>query len=176
MTIPNKDIMLELLLAGKLGNHTPVWWKLEDLKASGFPGPVAIRYKMPGNVWERGRPTAEIPQRVLELKRCGLSEWLMFFHAWPPDGTLALNFEVVRSENYIELYWSRNANLNAGETQHYTGAQAMCFLRWYIGDESLDALKNIWDDFPTCVIHCTYHTAPTGLNGDRLVVWEARDY
>jgi len=174
-TVPDKHVMLELLLKGEFGNHMPVWWRLEDLMTSGFSGPVAIRYKIPGNLWQQGLPTEEIPQRVEVLERRGLHQRLMYFHAWPPYGTLAMNFNVIRSGGYWDMDWSTNPNLRVGQ-RHCAGSVAVATLRSVCGDESWDSLHEVWGRYPNSAIDGTYHCIAAGVGESQLLIWEVRNY
>lgn len=174
MKISNKIQMVSLLTRGDLGNSTRIWRKKEDLYSSGFTGLVAIRYLRPGNHFQEGIYTSEIPARIGQLKILGLSENLMYFHEWTPPESLVLLCHLVRSERYCDITYTENKNIRI-DARDESGISAVSTIKSICGNENYEKLVEINSKYPDSVIEFSYHNKAVANNSD-MIIWEVRNY
>lgn len=193
MQIVSKEQWLDLLLRGDLAiNTTRTWDTVRELVSSGFPGPIGIRYKEPDKIRQRGYQMVEVPNRVVQLIASGLKINLMYFHEWPPSGTLRLNGQMTTDpslrtefgEPFVNLTYSRSDGSVWNDPHYAEGESATQLIVDLAGAKEYYALLDLAQRFPRdqltgiqpCVVEFTIHSIPTGRLQRHTVIWEIRNY
>lgn len=181
MEIDSKRRMFQLLDSDLLGNHTRIWWTPEELIASNFLGPVAIRSTQEFTKFKPGMSTEACLAYYRELtENCPTTNLVdkssLIFHEWPPEETrIAIcHFGYKAWDQIPELVWSRERNIN--DNQHVVGGriQPIVACQEIIGYYNWEKVQRLLDLFPLHMIEFTVHSQRVGILDEDIVFWEVR--
>lgn len=198
LLIPDRDKMLELFFAGRLGNVPIPFQTIEEAKASGLEK-VAIRErthpgKPPNKRFTRGDvAVATLEKTIRELVAQGADRSRLYFNQFIPFEWIILVGEVAmvpREQAGID-YYSRSSEvlcLNyawhprrvlrevlAEEPNDIYGAEAEQLLRTTLG-QSYNKLEEYLYKFSGAAIEFLWADRPVGTLGERLCFLEVRHY
>lgn len=167
--------------AMEFGNRGHSWDTLDEVFASGLPGPFAIRYRVPGSRWCRYNiPREHMSDAVQKFLLEGALPELMEFSPMQPDDKLLIQGEVLIDHRGLCLAYSherkpmRVAMRNAS---HLFGISAVCLLRRFLDHASYDDLTLLAERYHRHVIEFGTYACKVGVVPRRnTVIWEVRLY
>lgn len=179
--IRSKAEYYELFERGVLGNRTQTWPSLKHLIWSNFRGNVTVRYKGVDSRFHQ--PNCTVPQAVAFCNSAIQqgAKWENFtFAEAPPDRVRIFQGEVMRSDRYLNLYYSTLAlpmrEALRREGQEVQGLRAVLLLRSNLDPADYDWLWELFDTYPDAVIELSTFLWSTGTLRRRTIFWEVRNY
>lgn len=196
--VTNKSEVTDLAIEGAFGNSGLVWGSYEELLQSNYRGPVAVRYRRPGQWCKYNVSFNSISDIVDDWVKKGALRKYVFFNQMMeyPSGALGVKIqgEISRPEFHQpdrcinwDLYYSyvnepmRPALQKAG--QHAYGLHAMAIVRYYLCPSSFEDLMTIFDKWPGAVVEFSTFSRRVGIVkgrhtnfGRNTVFWEVREY
>jgi len=177
--IANKAQFYALHHAGLLGNRPQSWETIEELRASGYRGPVTIRHR---NINTR-LCAYGIRHDALEpyILSSGKPANEFNYHAPPPDDRLTIQGELMRSARSWELIYSRwklpMRVAFAKNVEYASGVGALAIIKQYMCPNSYGDVQDIFDQYDGCAIEFTCFECSTGhLPNRNTLIWEVRHY
>lgn len=181
--ILNKTAMYDLLDSGSLGNTLPMWRTVEEVRESGYTGPVGLRIRRGsgGGRHEYNIPFACLAERIDAWVRDGIARDSIIIQQMAPHTEHGLiNGEVIRTPLGLELFYSRvrlpMKEALAVEHERVVGIRALTILRYFLDGSSLDDLMELMDLWPTSAIEFSAFDIPLGIRHRNTIIWEVRDY
>lgn len=190
-SIATKAEVIALEMQGAFGNRLRSWRTLADVKESGFPGFIVIRYLEAGAPWCRyGVTIPEAEKLVADFCQQGAQAEKFFFNEMGvtrkgPDR--CFQGEIMRGETGYYLFYSEaNLPMRAAlkdHGKHATGLTALNLMRANLCPSSLEDLNALWDLWPNAVVEFTVFPPKCGAVegratnfGRNTVFWEVREY
>ena len=168
--------------AGEFGNRSPTWDSLDDwLRGNYDGGPFHLRNRVAGGhtAYDVVPESAIIEAR--KLLKLGVKFSDIYVSAMAPTDKTVLQGEVQRTHNQLELFFSQlrfpmREALEKDGRQCY-GLQALCWLRGYLNQKSLDWLMYLLDTYDDHVVEFSAYSVCWGTEpGFNTVYWEVRQY
>jgi hypothetical protein len=183
----NKDDMWRRWQAGEFGNKPRVWLSLAELSASGYTGPVVVRYKAASAKWVAYHvPAAEVPDKVAEFVADGADPRLFAFNESVPDPLITLQGEYLRNPPSIpgqmpgQLHYSLVPGTHRGSLRdhgrHAGGLEAQGILRRWLDAPSYEWLMELSELYPDHVVEFSTFSRSLGDLRWNTVFWEVRLY
>jgi hypothetical protein len=180
--VRTKSEFLELAASGRMGNQMPSWPSPEEAVASGYRGPVMIRYMEPNSPFMRPDiPMDEVPSEIVRLVALGAAREKLYLTHMTPSCGRRINGELWRSPSGLYLNYS-TSQAHLRESLHESGrhaerSAAMAVLRATCDPDSVDDMLLLLDRHPDSVIEFTSYERPMGtIPGRTVVIWEVRNY
>jgi hypothetical protein len=181
--VPTKKECYKLFESGSLGNKPKTWSSYEEVLADGWKGKVTMRSKA-GMARKNVRycvPLDKIPYEIEEWKKQGMKEKDISFNETMPDEHIAIQGEIMKSENGIYLLYSTlKTQMNTAlkeKPEHAFGLKANILLKENLWPSSLADVEALLDLYPDSVIEFSaYEIAVGNLPGRNTVIWEVRDF
>jgi hypothetical protein len=185
MVVSSKSVNYRLYESGAYGNKLRTWKSLGELERSRYSGRIVMRYKGMGGGSQFPRlgeqlTFDEVVAAIRDWRRLGASEDDIRFNEAAPDGALLIQGEVMRSTDYLSLFWSREkttmrrALRNARQSY---GLSALFLLRQNLYPSSMDDMEILLDEYPGAVIEFSAYGCAVGNCLHRnAVIWEVRNY
>ncbi len=156
---------------GLTGNALYVWHSVEEWRASGYGGPVALRSTTPGGKFMPFITLAAIRRTFVA------GQHMICAHA--PDDYLTIQGEMQRSTSYLDLHYSTVPGLTMREAlpkygKHTSGLMALHLLRSHADAASYDDLWDLLDTYPGAVIEFSTYPFPVGRCNRNTIIWEVR--
>jgi len=180
--LSTKAEAIALWQSGALGNKLLSWPSVPEWRESGYAGNVVLRYKGTGGGGWCAYDVA--PEEVSEVLAEGQSQGAelsrIYVNEFCPDLGLVLQGEVMQSEQYLSLRYSRvpkPMRVALSEEQHHVdGLGAVLILKSKLDAPSWDALNELLVEYPGAVIEFSTWDGPVGDRGWNTVFWEVRHY
>jgi hypothetical protein len=174
-----------LWTAGAYGNRLRAWRTEGEWRASGFSGPISVRYLGAGGgpcVYDV-RPE-EVPEVLSDLRRRGFDPELVTFNEGAPDDRVVLQGELFNGVVGGEVDRFECSTVRAKmrealrrERRVLTGVATRAVLRDLLSPGSWDDLNHLLDRFPDHVIEISVYSRFLGNTPRRnALVWEIRSY
>lgn len=181
MNVPDKATFYRMQEEGRFGNRLRHWQTVEAMEADNYQGLVSIRYRQPASPFcLYDVPAAKVRERMAMLQQMRANPELFVFNEAAPDHHLLLQGEVMRSEQYLTLFYSiaplrMRAALERG--RQATGLVAVDLLRGNLSPASLDDMQELFDRFDGHVIEFSTYAVDLGIMPNRnTIFWEVRAY
>jgi hypothetical protein len=185
LTVDSKKAMYALYERGAFGGGTRHWYGAEKILSDPPVVDVIPRYSGQGGVafpgyGKRTRPE-EVPALVREWLSLGADPSLVVMGAATDDERLIIQGEVMRSERYLDLRYTRvKAPMRvalATEQKHTGGMDAVAILQASLCPASWDLLNELLDTYPDSVIEFSTWAECKHVQGGRnTIFWEVRNY
>ena len=171
VVLDTKRKFYDVQAKGSTGNTLYVWHTVEDWRASGYAGPVALRSTVPGGKF--------MPYMTLAAIRRTFVAGQHMICAHAPDNYLTMQAEVQRSISYLDLHYSTVPGLTMREAlpkygKHASGLTALLLLRHHCDAASYDDLWELLDMYPGAVVEFSTYPFALGLYDRNMIVWEVR--
>lgn len=183
MRVESKIEMYALYHRGLFGNRLQTWKTLGAFYDSGFRGKVVLRYSGPqGGAWAAYEVEPEdVAGIVREWVGQGANPNLISLNESAPDSELVLQGEVMRSQEYLSVRYSRlKAPMRVGLSkalEHCGGLLAVLLLKGAMDPSSWDDLQGLFDTYHEAVVEFSVWSRDVGVCPRRnTVFWEVRDY
>lgn len=185
MIVRSKAENFRLWIAGAYGNRLRAWRTREAWEASGYDGPVVLRYLGAGGgpcVYDL-RPT-EVPDVLADLRRRGFDSGLVMFNEGAPDHRIRLQGELFNGAlpggvDRFEFSTARAQMRDALRIERRTtvGAATRLLLRDLLTPASHHDLLHLLARFSDHVLELSIYDGPLGdLPRRNALVWEVRRY
>lgn len=176
-------------VAGEFGNRLRSFDTLDELRQSGYVGPVGLRYKEAGSPYcDIHVPPDEVCKRVREFVSQGARPELFTYNEPAPDHLLTMQGELTIGLKGLALYYSRDqAPMRvalAATGRQVDGLRAKLTLEAYCNPKSYDMLIYLLDRYDpgpnvygTPVVEFSCFDVELGdMPGHNTLIWEVRDY
>lgn len=166
----------EHLQNGDWGNATPLWRKWRDIPLD-YPDPIHPRYLEQGHPPNPAVHVSQIATVMKDLMNAGVRESALFFHAWPPEGSMILNcrsrIHPITGDHW--LAWTTNSNPNI-DSHECGGMLALGMIRHFAGPYGYEHWRELSDIGGTqdLTIEFTIHDRCVGRLGLSVAVWDIR--
>jgi hypothetical protein len=169
----NKREFYRRWLLGEFGNYPATWTTADDLRNSGYQGPLSVRSLTPAGRMETGVSVQEALSR----------DWYggVVFQQTMPDQDLIIQGALGSDPAGLWLDFCLEPNINfrqaMAKASQVQGLQTVMVLRSYVDPPSLDDLFELVERFPNAVIEFATFRRPVGVYPHRnTVIFEVREY
>jgi hypothetical protein len=182
--INNKRIFTQLWLEGRFGNRPLIWHTIEEAIASGFRGEMLLRYygNGHGGPLVRGLTAETLLTAVDSLVAAGWSAKDFYVAEVIPDHYYRMNAKMMELPGHggIWLEYSTvpaimRESFRLGE-KRVNGIRAKTILQTRVEPNDLEFLLSLLEDFPDHVVEFSSLSARAGINRQRFIVWEVRNF
>ena len=179
--LKTKEEVLELQLAGKLGNYLRTWKNFT--KINKYSGPVTIRCKRIGSEFckynvEQQNIKKNILSWIQKDKTLNVSEF--YFNESAPDSELVLQGEFMQLKKEYVLFMSkqkapmREALKNGF---HIMGSKVLSYLKSKMTKESWEDFILLHKMYYEAVIEFSVYSCNVGIKpNSNVIIWEVRNY
>lgn len=181
MRITTKSQFATLSQAGLLGNYLRTWKYVDDI-----PGDIPwLTIQSTVAASPNFVPVVSkfsLARELDRLRRANVPEETVYFREIPdPQAHRVANIEVMIDacrDMYLHLEPATTNPVRGirERTKPLYGPRARVILKSVIGEESYEALYDLWERFPTAIIEATHFSRPCGVFRQNLVIWEVRDF
>ena len=183
MEINNKNQMYKLMIDRKLGNSLMVWKSINEVRNSGYKGPVAIRGLMSGMKLQThiNREELEVEsEKYIESRGCLKKDIIYSEMAAPSMGIKRImNDRLLNLPKGLHLFYNtENIHMPEAMTRAQTIGclKAKMTMENYCDPQDHQDLLDLMEAYPDSVIEFSLLQKPVGWANKRMMIWEVRNY